>query len=598
MAGMDTNGKIRSIAWRGSSEPGTARTDRATPPRDQVHGRVLLLLGAGGNRELLARHLQETYEILEPSGETLPQEPFDLILVDIAGFRRWHQRVRDAKVREEPTFLPVVLVVSRQDLRQRLRTFWDAVDEFVVTPIDRHEFTERVSMLLRARSLALAQRSHLAYLVNHDRTTGLPNKNLFMDRLTNAIRDASVLNRPVRTIVVHVPLSRILKSLGHQGLERAAAICSSRLHALVGDDVSLARLTTEEWGLIQRPGDPLETVIELCAQIQRLGEGPFDVDGERIHLAPRIGVGIYPDDGSDATTTLDCAMSALSEARDSRPVFYSREVQHHALRFIRTESRLHEALERDQFELWFQPQLALADQRIVGVEALVRWRLPGGDLVPPGDFMAVAESTGLIREIDNWVLEKACATMQRWRNDGVEVGRVAVNKASADIKADDFADGVMEVLDRYQLPPQCLEIELTETTLFEIDQESLGKLGALRSHGLNIAIDDFGTGYSSLSYIHRLPITTLKIDKVFVDKVDHDETNAAITRTIVWLAKNFGLEIVAEGIETEKQAQYLASLDVGTGQGFLFARPMPESELRNWLERHESQRRRSTIVHR
>lgn len=573
---------VARVAWRGA----VAAEERPIPAEAVVEsgrGRVLLLVGPGGNRDRLVEHLGGFHNVVQAEASQLPAAPFDLVIVDVAGFRDWRQHLIDAKLRDEPTFLPVILIASRRDLRQRLKSFWDTIDEFILTPIDRGEFIDRVDMLLRARRLALAQRAHLAYVVNYDRISGLPNKNLFMDRLVTAIQDASVLNKQVHVTVVTIPLARILKSLGHQGFERAAATCSSRLRALLGADVSLAQLGSEEWGLIHRVGTPMDAVLEACSRIRRLADAPVEIGGERIRISPRMGIGVYPEDGSDAAAVLDCALSALSNANETGPAFYSRTDQDKALRFIRTEARLHEALEREQFELWFQPQIRLADRRTAAVEALVRWRLPSGELVPPMSFMEVAQATGLICPIDRWVLEKACATMQQWREQGVGVERVAVNVAAEDIVAADFAGMIESALERYNLPPSSLEIELTETALFEISGDCLDKLNRLRRQGISIAVDDFGTGYSSLSYLHRLPITVLKIDKAFVRDVDRSRTNAAITRTIVWLAKNFELETVAEGVETEAEAEFLASLDVRVGQGFLYAHPMPEMELRRWL---------------
>lgn len=551
---------------------------------EAVGGRILLLLPPGSNRDLLYRHLSERYEVIQSEGTTIAQEAFDLAIVDAASFRRWYAQLTDAKAREEPTFLPVILVLSRKELRRRLRAFWDAVDEFAVTPIDRNELSERVAMLLRARRMAVAQRSRLAYLVNHDRSTGLPNKNQFMERLSHAVRDASLLQWKVVVAVIHIPLSHILKSLGHQGLERAAIACSTRLRTLLGDDVSLARLTTEQWGVVHHSKDVVNSVIDVCSRIRQLGEQPVAIDDELVRVSTRLGAAIYPDDAPSAAGLLDCAMSALSDARSPEPVFFSRDVQRHALRLIRTEARLHEALEEKQLELWYQPQVALGTGSVVGVEALVRWRLPNGELVPPGQFIPVAEAAGLIQQIDRWVLCEACAVMRQWRSGGIDVGRVAVNVSATDINAPDFATTVEAALRDNALPPSSLELELTETALFEISDLNMAKLYRLKRMGVSIAVDDFGTGYSSLRYLHRLPISTLKIDKSFVDSVDSNKTHEAIATTIVWLAKNFGMQTVAEGIETESQAEKLRSLMVATGQGYLYARPMPESELRRWLE--------------
>lgn len=568
------------ICWRGSSSD-SILTESLKTVDEKYSERVLLLACSGGNREQLLTHLQQRYEVvMEPDEPALSLPPFDLAVIEARSFWQWRHHLMEAKRREEPAFLPVMLVLPRRDVRRRLKAFWDVVDEFVVAPIDRNEFTERAAMLLRTRRLALTQRAHLAYLVNHDRATDLPNKNLFMDRFINAVRDAAVLDTRLYVMVIHVPLARIMKSLGHHGLERAAIACSARLKALLAEELSLARLTTEEWGLIPRPGTAMDVILEICRRIQLLAEKPLLVLGERIHVSPRIGIGVYPDDASNAANTLDCAITALSQAEAEQPVFYSRNIQHQALRHIRTEARLHEALDEAQFELWYQPQVRLSDRKRVGVEALLRWRLPSGDLVPPRDFMAVAEATGLIRDIDRWVLDNACAAMRRWRNEGNAPERISVNISAEDIKAADFVEVVKHTLARHELPPLVLELELTETTLFEICADSLAKLHALRAHGVSVAIDDFGTGYSSLSYLHRLPITTLKIDKAFVADVTHNATDKAITRAIVWLAKSFNLQIIAEGIETVEQAHYLSSLAVHTGQGFFYGRPVPEALLR------------------
>ncbi|EAR20856.1 putative bifunctional diguanylate cyclase/phosphodiesterase [Nitrococcus mobilis] len=567
------------VCWRASSSS-VISTEELTPLDENDSKRVLLLARSGGNREQLLAHLQRRYEVIEPDEAALSLAPFDLAVVEATSFWQWRQHLMEAKRREEPVFLPVMLVLSQRDVRHKLNAFWDVVDEFVVAPIKRHEFTERAAMLLRTRQLALTQRAHLAYLANHDRATDLPNKHLFMDRLINAVRDAAVLDTRLYLTVIHIPLTRIMKSLGHHGLERAAIACSVRIKALLAEELSLARLTTEEWGLIPRPGTSMDVVLELCRRIQVLAEEPITVLGEHIHISPRIGIGVYPDDAANAANTLDCAIAALSQAKAEQPVFYSRTVQHQALRHIRTEARLYQALDEAQFELWYQPQVHLSDRRPVGVEALIRWRLPSGVLVPPKDFMAVAETTGLIRDIDRWVLDRACEAMRRWRNTGNAPERISVNVSAEDIKAADFTEMIVRTLDQHQLPPPTLELELTETTLFEISDKNLTKLNTLREYGVSVAIDDFGTGYSSLSYLHRLPITTLKIDKAFVDDVTHNLTNQAITRTIVWLAKNFNLEVVAEGIETVEQARYLKSLEVHTGQGFLYGRPAPETLLR------------------
>ncbi|QIB64564.1 putative bifunctional diguanylate cyclase/phosphodiesterase [Kineobactrum salinum] len=577
-------GIIKRLQWRGVRQA----DEKAASESDQAgRGRVVVLLG-GGNQALLTKQLQPHCEIVQPRESRLVRGSFDMAIVDIEGLKQWKDQLLDEKIREEPTFLPIVLVLSDRELRFRLKTFWDTIDEFIITPIQPREFSERIAMLLRTRRLALAQRENLAYLVNHDRITGLPNKNLFLEHLADRIRDASILQKHLHAAVVHISMSQVMRSLGHYGLERAASQCSTRLVALLKNELYIARLTTEEWGLIARPGADLTNFVELCGRLQHLGAEPIVANGERVHLSPRIGVGIYPADGSDAHSLLNCATAALSNARSTAPVFYSSDVQHEALRFIRTQTRLYEALEKRQFELWYQPQLSFATGQVVGVEALVRWRLPGGQLVPPIEFIPVAEATGQIVDIDRWVLDTACATMRGWQERKFAVSRISVNVTVADVETPDFVELVQNALSKHGLLPSNLELELTESALLETGPANLDKLHQLRTCGIRIAVDDFGTGYSSLGYLHKLPVTTLKIDKTFVDHVVRSPTDAAIAETIIWLARKFKLETVAEGVENQAQADVLKARGVDIAQGFFYARPMPERELREWVEVHQN----------
>lgn len=573
---MTQDNVVRPTAWRGTAAADT--TVRPEIVQDVGEGsRVLLLIENRGNNRRLAAELGHFCTVLEPTDLALPAEGFDLAVVDGPGFRRWRTLLAQAKVNEQPTFLPVMLVLPRQDLRRRAGAYWDLVDEFIVAPIDRTEFIERAALLLRTRRMAKEQQAELAHIVNHDSTTGLPSQTLFMDRVQTAVHNASILNQSVHVVVVHVPLARVMKSLGHHALERTVQICANRLRKIIGDKTSLARLTTEDWGLLPPTGTTIDELTHMCRQLGQLGGEPIEVADERIHLSAYMGIGTYPDNANSAAETLNVAFGALSRAqKPGEPYFYSRDVQTQALRYLRTEAKLREALERQQFELWFQPQFRLADRAIIGAEALVRWRLPTGELVSPGDFIPVAESSGLIPHIDRWVIEAACKTIARWRREKTLDLRIAVNITPSDISDPDFVPWIKGLFQQYQVLPPWLELELTETMLCDTDSTVLEKLNDLRDYGVTVAIDDFGTGYSSLGYLHQLPINVLKIDKSFTDRVPGDETSEGITEAIIGLAQHFGLELVAEGIETEEQLEYLGRLNVDTGQGFLIGRPMPE----------------------
>lgn len=451
--------------WRGSTAAQAETAERDAS--ESASGRVLVLMRHDGNRRQVVQLLEKACNVLVPDSNRLAPDAFDLVLTDIPGLKEWSNLLLDAKFKAEPTFLPVVLILSRNDLKQSVKSFWDVIDEFIVSPIEPRELLERVALLLRTRRLALAQQTHLAYVVNHDRVTGLPNRNLFMNRVTDAVRDAAVLGLQVHVSVLHLPLARVLKSLGHHGLDTAAARISARLAALVGEDATLARLTTEDWGLVHRPGASLQEVLSLLTQAGAISAEPVDVGGEQVHLTPRIGVGIYPLDGTGAGTVLDHALAALETASTPTPVFYSREVQHTALRSIRIEARLHKALEEGQLELWYQPQVDIASRKAYAVEALVRWRLPNGELVQPGQFLPVAQETGLIRDIGSWAVRAACKAISDWRSAGLGIERVGVNLTAQDLQADGFLDQVHEALEANGLPPECLELELTESDLIE-----------------------------------------------------------------------------------------------------------------------------------
>lgn len=589
------------VFWRCAAED-----NDPTAARSEGKERISLLIGSSGNRKQLANHLSQHYRVLlpeetvsddGPSQENPADSTFDLAIVDISGAVRWRKALAEARNNAQPVFLPAMLITSQKELPRAMQACGAHVDEFLLAPIDPGELLQRVAMLLRARRQALTQSARLAYLINHDQGSGLPNQTLFLDRLSQAIQDGTVLDQRVYAMVIHVPLAPILKSLGNRALERAALACCRRLETILGEAYSLARLSTEKWALMLRAGASTDDAVEIFRRIQTLESSAISVDGERVHVSPAVGIAIYPDDASNASSLLDCAAAALARTkRISRPTFYSARVQRQALAHIRTEAGLREALAREQFELWFQPKVYLKDRSLYGVEALIRWRLPSGELVPPNNFIPVAESAGLVIEIDRWVLTKACECIRDWQS-WIGPAQVAINISVQQLDTPDFVTIVEQTMARFGVAPAALELELTETTMADLGPENLDKLRALRRMGVSIALDDFGTGYCSLNYLHKLPISTLKIDKCFIDNIATDSSEAAITQTIVSLATNFRLRLVAEGIETEEQFDCLAALGVETGQGYLFARPMPLNQLKEWAQAAPAPRKaiRATI---
>ncbi len=541
--------------------------------------RILLLIDKRGNREQVARQLSRYSELLIPDSGALPEQGFDLAIVDGAGLRRWHSELTLARQHELPVFLPVMMIMSRAELRHRTKDYRDAIDEFIITPIDTEEFFERTAMLLRARQLAKQQRQDLVHTINHDRTTGLPTREHFLKYLEIAIERADPRTEKLYVVAARIPMKRFTQSMGQSVTEDIVEAVVRELQEVVSEGCAMGRLNTEQGATLLPAGSSLNDVTRFSQQLIQAIQRPRLIRGEWIRPLDRVGIAVYPDDARDAVGLLEAASIAMSEAsQPGVPHFYCPGLRDRTLQFLRVESELHQALEHNEFELWFQPKFRLSDLSMAGAEALIRWRKPSGDMVSPGLFIPVAEHAGLIQRIDAWVIEAACAALARWRQIGLDCPRIAVNITPADLAAEGFVSWLQELIGEYGLTPSSLGVELTETMLMSVDMNIQDSLKALRACGIKVSIDDFGTGYSSLKYLQQLPADVLKIDKSFVDHIPHNSEGQLITNAIIALGEQFGLELVAEGIETREQLEYLRKRGVQTGQGFLVSRPLPEAE--------------------
>ncbi len=541
--------------------------------------RILLLIDKRGNREQVARQLSQFNEILIPESGFLPEQGFDLAIVDGAGLSRWQSELTLARQQALPVFLPVMLIMTRVELRHNIKKYHDTIDEFIITPIDKEEFFERTSMLLRARQLAKQQRQNLTYAITHDKTTGLPNRELFQNYLEAAIKQTDVTTEKRYIVAGRIPMKRFTHSMGQVIMEEIVEAFVSDLQGGVNDSFVMARFNSEEGATLLPAGSTLNDVNKYCQHLIQVIQKPRFIRDEWIRPAAYVGVVIYPDDATDANGLLEAASIALSEAtQPGVPHYFSPGLRERTLQLIRIESELHRALEQEEFELWFQPKFRLNDLSMSGAEALIRWRKPTGEMVPPGVFIPVAEQTGLIQRIDNWVMEAACAALARWQQSGSDCTKIAINITPVDLTSDGFVSRLKQLIAKYGLTPSCIGIEMTETMLMNVDLSVQDSLTALREYGITVSIDDFGTGYSSLSYLQKLPVDVLKIDKSFVDHIPHNSEGMKITNAIIALGEQFGLELVAEGIETREQLDYLRQRNVQTGQGFLVSKPLPEVE--------------------
>jgi EAL domain-containing protein (putative c-di-GMP-specific phosphodiesterase class I)/DNA-binding response OmpR family regulator len=571
------------------SHNGTPASHHATEHNEkettQAAERILLVIESQANRREIARLLSQRYTVVEPQDSDLADTPFDLAIADGPGLRRHRDALAEARSVARPVFLPVILILPRSDLRGRLGELVNVIDDFVASPIDRTEFLERVYILLRARRQALTQHEDLVRIVNYDRTTGLPNRHLFADRIAGALPSADSQGLTLVVLVMNIPLVQVRRTLGERAVEEAALSCAYSLSNAFDSEVCLARLGDQQWGAYMLTSTPMSDAVKAHEHVSAIGKEPISAGGESFRVSPRMGVAVYPTDATSAADLVDAATDASSQADSEAPAFHAPDNRNAALHYLRTEARLHEALAEDQFELWLQPKVPLqGDATAITAEALIRWRRPDGELVPPGDFIPVAETSGFIRQITAWVLTTAARTVAGWQAQGKPWCQIAVNVTPADIQHDGFLDWLQRLCDEQQIQPQSLALELTETMFCDMGAHTLDQLSTLRDAGFDIAIDDFGTGYSSLALLHRLPAGTLKIDKSFVDNLPDDTSGSSIVQAIINLAHEFGLRVVAEGIENQAQLEHLRQAGANVAQGYLIARPMPLADFEAWWQ--------------
>lgn len=426
----------------------------------------------------------------------------------------------------------------------------------------------------------------LTHLAHHDPLTNLPNRLLFTDRAGQAVASAQAHKRGCALLMIDLDHFKLINdSLGHSVGDQLLKGVAERLNTLFGPGITLARLSGDEFALLAencpQPG-------HAAALAQRVIDGlkeRFQIDGHSLFINASVGISLFPSDALSAEQLLRNADSALFKAksagRDSYAL-YTEELTAHAQQRVEIAFELRRALEQQELRVYYQPVHDLKTSRLIGVEALVRWEHPQRGLVSPAEFIPIAERTGLIAEIDAWVMRQACQQMCQWQAAGVVLSFVAVNVSSRLFARRELYQQVAQVLHDTGLDPVYLELEVTESAVMEDPEVALEQMHRLRELGVRLAIDDFGTGYSSLLRLKRLPVQKLKIDQGFVSGLPGDEDDAAIARVIVALAQSMGMQVHAEGIEQVEQAAFLLEHDCDLGQGYWFGRPVLAASL-DWV---------------
>lgn len=430
----------------------------------------------------------------------------------------------------------------------------------------------------------------LKYLAHHDPLTDLPNRLLFTDRAEQALASAQIHKRGCALLMIDLDHFKMINdSLGHTVGDQLLKAVAERLEALLGPEITLARLGGDEFAVL---AESCPQLIQAAALAQRIIDGlkePFLIGGHQLFINTSIGISLFPGDALSAEQLLRNADSALFKAKSAGRdgyALYTEELTAHAQNRVETAVELRQALEQQELRVYYQPVHDFKTRRLVGVEALVRWEHPKRGLVSPAEFIPIAERTGLIAEIDTWVMRQACQQMCLWQQAGVALSFVAVNVSSRLFARRELFQQVAKVLHETGLDPACLELEVTESAVMEDPEVALEQMHRLRELGVRLAIDDFGTGYSSLLRLKRLPVQKLKIDQGFVAGLPWDDDDAAIVRVIIALAQSMGMQVHAEGIEQVEQARFLLEQGCDLGQGYWFGRPVPAEQL-DWMRTPE-----------
>ncbi|MCG2584130.1 bifunctional diguanylate cyclase/phosphodiesterase [Massilia sp. TS11] len=442
--------------------------------------------------------------------------------------------------------------------------------------------TQRYVAVSEDISQRKAVEQRLDHLHHYDELTGLSNRALMIDRLSQAMTFAGRANRHVGVLFIDLDRFKYINdSLGHAAGDTVIIEAAQRLRRHLREGDTVARTGGDEFVVLM---SDVVREDEVALQAQRLLDAlrdPMHIFGHELAPVASMGISLYPKDGADTATLLMNADAALYRAKDhgrNQFAFYTEEMNARTLDRLRLESGLRQALARGELYLVYQPQMHIASGRITGVEALLRWRPAGQAEIPPSEFIPIAEETGLIESIGEWVLRTACAQMAAWRRAGLQPGRVAVNLSARQFRQRALQESVANILRETGCPPQALELEITESVIMENPEMAIHALEGLSQMGVALAVDDFGTGYSSLAYLKRFPIDALKIDRSFVRDITTDIEDAAIARAVIVLAHSLRLAVIAEGVETAEQLAYLHEQRCDQIQGYYLARPLsPEA---------------------
>jgi diguanylate cyclase (GGDEF)-like protein len=544
----------------------------------------------------------------------LSEEVFDLVISDLD-----MQGMRGIELIPKVHLLSpgtvVVVIRGHQDIETAIEAMRVGAFDYITKPLDiRHvnaavqraldyrslirekeQYREQLEQLLEERT---AQVDFLAY---YDTITQLPNRALFEDRLAQAIAMAKSSGQTLGVLFISLDqFKKVNDTLGHGPGDSLLREFAERLKSCVAQTDTIARFGSDEFALLRTQIEGADDVIETIGSLSQVLKFGFELNGQELFATASVGISLFPVDGDDGQTLLKNAGAALYKAKRSGGAnyqFYTTDIHDRASRRLSLETTLGRALQNQEFLLHYQPKVSVDSLEITGVEALIRWHHPQLGLISPSEFIPLAEDTGLIIPIGQWVLKEACLQNKRWQNQGFARIRMAVNISARQLHDQAFADTVIRVLKETNLEPEYLELELTESSLMQNAELAANVLSRLKSMGIYCSIDDFGTGFSSLASLKRLPINALKIDKSFVSEAPSEPDDAALVLAIVTLAHNLRLKVIAEGVETEEQLRLLHLLRCDEIQGALFSKPLPADAVVTLLDSHSGRPKAFSFQH-
>ena len=433
-----------------------------------------------------------------------------------------------------------------------------------------------------------AQQHTLEHQAHHDALTKLPNRLLFHDRLSQGIEKAKRYKTHLAVFFIDLDrFKQINDSLGHDVGDKVLEEVSDRLMEVTRQNDTLARLGGDEFTILMEDLHKAQDASLLAEKILKSLLEPINIKGHILYISSSIGIALYPEDADDAISLLKYADAAMYKAKDegrNKFEFYSAEMTRAASKNLLIEASLREALDKEQLEVYYQPQIDGVTDELIGMEALVRWNHPKDGLVSPGVFIPIAEETGLIILIDRWVMQTAIKQVVKWRKDGLNPGKLALNLAMKQLQSKQCTQLITDMLEDAGCKPEWIALEVTEGQIMKNPEQAIVILKEISQMGIELAVDDFGTGYSSLTYLKRLPIDKLKIDQSFVRDLPFDEEDIGISRAIIALSQALYLDVIAEGVETKEQRDFLVENGCRNIQGYFYSKPIPALEMEIFLK--------------